>query len=119
MREEPMTRGERLVASIPLKTSFYDSHERRAYLRMVEVARKIVDDPALIKRGRRFLERFIQDKLGQSLAYKAWANLLAEPPETIARELLSNSERGSFLRDSAPVFVVLSAPEASERQLSE
>ena len=109
-----MTRGQRLVASLPLKRSFYDAHERRAYLRMVEVARRIVDDESLVQRGRAHLERFARNDARQAHAYRAWSSLLLRPPEDIARALLADDDRGATLRDTAPVFVVISAPQAKE-----
>jgi hypothetical protein len=109
-----MTRGERLVRSLPLKTSFYDLHERRSYLRMMEVASRIIDNQSLIDRGRAFLERFTRNDPHQAIAYHTWTDLLRNPAETIARELLADSATGASLRDSAPVFVVISAAQASE-----
>jgi hypothetical protein len=112
--EAQVTRGQHLVKSLPLKTSFYDSHERRSYVRMMEVAARIVDDSSLTNRGRDFLERFVRDDPHQAVAYRAWVELLRGPPETIARELLADSPRGAALRDSAPVFVAFSAAQAKE-----
>ena len=109
-----MTRGQRLIGSLPLKTSFYDSHERRSYVRLTEVAARIVDDNALIGRGRDFLDRFVRDDPHQAAAYQAWVELLRAPAESIARELLADSPRGAALRDSAPVFVAFSAAQAQE-----
>jgi hypothetical protein len=109
-----MTQGERLVRSLPLKTSFYDMHERRAYFRMVEVAARIVDDNALIDRGRAFLERFVRDDPHQAVAYRVWTELLQASAETIARELLADNARGASLRETAPVFVAFSATQAKE-----
>jgi len=102
-----MTPGEQLIGSISLKDSFYDEHERRSYLLMMEVAKSIIDDPSLVKRGRRFLERFVRDDPNQKHAYIAWSTLLGRPSEEIARSLLSDDERGASLRDTAPVFVVI------------
>jgi hypothetical protein len=109
-----MTRGERLVRSWPLKTSFYEAHDRRAYAVMVEVASRIIDDPSLIGHGSEFLARFTRDDPRQQRAYRAWTDLLAQPAEQIARELLRDDERGAQLRDSAPVFVVIPAARKKE-----
>jgi hypothetical protein len=109
-----MTSGERFVRSLPLKTTFYDSHERRAYLRMVEVAKRIVDDKALVDRGRAFLERFVRNDPHQTDAYRVWRELLRAPPRTIARELLADSGSGASLRDTAPVFIAFSSAQARE-----
>src|ERR1019366_8428660 len=105
--EAQMTRGQRLVQSMALKKSFCDAHERRAYLRMAEVASRIVDDPSLVERGRGFLNRFVRADPHQRTAYDAWVELLGCEPEQIARELLADTAKGEALRDSAPVFVVI------------
>jgi hypothetical protein len=109
-----MTQGERLVRSFPLKTSFYDTHERRAYARMVEVAARIVDDRSLIDRGSAFLERFVRRDPHQAVAYRVWSELLQTSAETIARELLADNARGASLRESAPVFIAFSAAQVKE-----
>jgi hypothetical protein len=109
-----MTPGHRLVRSLPLKRSFYDAHEERAYLRMMEVAAAIVDDSAAIERGRAHLERFARTDPRQAGAYRMWTDLLGSPPTEIARALLADDERGAALRDSAPVFVVFTAEQAKE-----
>ncbi len=109
-----MTPGQRLVRSLPLKRSFYDAHERRAYLRMMEVAACIVDDGGAIERGRAHLERFARSDSRQADAYGAWIELLRSPPKDIARVMLADDERGATLRDTAPVFVVISADQAKE-----
>jgi hypothetical protein len=108
-----MTRGECLIASLPLKTSFYDAHEARAYRRLAEVAARVVDNPSLIEQGRDFLVRFVRDDPRQQRAFEAWDELLAKSAEQIARELLADSERGAALRDTAPVFVALAPPTAT------
>ena len=109
-----MTRGERLVQSLPLKTSFYDAHERRAYSRMIEVASRILDDASLIERGRAFLARFVREDVRQRRGYETWIELLDYTPEHIVRELLSDTPRGEALRETAPVFTVIDRPRASE-----
>ena len=96
-----MTRGERLVRGLHLKQQFYDAHERRAYVRSVEVATRIVNDPSLIARGREFLDRFVRPDRRQARNYLVWDALLNRPPEEIARKLLEDSESGASLRDSA------------------
>ena len=56
--------------------------------------------------------------------YRAlWLELTARDPKDIARELLADTDRGALLRDTKPVFYVLSAAErdavlarANERQ---
>jgi hypothetical protein len=109
-----MTPGQRLVRSLPLKRAFYDAHERRAYLRMMEVAACVVDDSGAIERGRAHLERFARQDARQAGAYRAWSDLLRSPPQDIARALLADDDRGAALRDTAPVFVVFSPERVKE-----
>ena len=40
-----------------METRFHDRHERINYLKVCEVAQRIIADPALIKSARRFVER--------------------------------------------------------------
>ncbi|HWF01794.1 MAG TPA: hypothetical protein VG248_18490 [Caulobacteraceae bacterium] len=109
-----MTPGQRLIRSLPLKRSFYDAHERRSYLRMMEVGACIIDDDGAIERGRAHLERFARRDSRQADAYRVWTELLRSPPEEIARALLADDDHGATLRDTAPVFVVISADQAKE-----
>ncbi len=102
-----MTGGEQFVQTLPLKQTFYAPHERRAYLRMVEVAKRIVDQPALLKAGDAFLERFTRSDPHQATAYAIWKRTLAFSAQEVARQLLEDTERGAHLRDTAPVFVVV------------
>jgi len=112
-----MTAGERLIASLPLKERFYDAHERRVYWRSVEVARRIVDDPSLLYRGRAFLERFVRDDPRQRQSYQLWVVTLGLGAETVARRLVADDELGERLRESAPVFSPIS--EAAAHHLTE
>jgi hypothetical protein len=53
MRPSPVSRssaGDRLIAEAKLKQRFRDAHERRAYARAVETAKRLVNDPGLIER---------------------------------------------------------------------
>jgi|SRR6185312_6628005 len=109
-----MTPGHELVRSLPLKRSFYDAHERRSYLRMMEVAAGIVDDSGAIERGRAHLERFTRHDPRQAGAYRMWTELLRSPASEIARALLADDEQGAALRDTAPVFVVFTPEQAKE-----
>ncbi len=103
-----MTAGERLIQSIALKARFYDAHERRAYGRAVEVARRIVDDPTLLERGRAFLETFVGADPRQAEAYRLWIDTLALGADGVARLLLADDELGAYLRGTAPVFTTIS-----------
>lgn len=104
-----MSKGESFVAALPLKARFHDAHERRAYLRAMEIAKRIIDDPNLIAVGARYLDQFMRDDPHQAEACRIWRGVLAQPPEQIARALLEDSVSGAELRNTAPVFVTLSA----------
>jgi hypothetical protein len=106
-----VTHGQDIASALARKTAFYDAHEQRTYARMVEVAARVIDDPTLIERGRAFLERFTREDPHQRDAYRAWNRLLRRPATDIARQLLADTERGAWLRDTAPVFAALPAPE--------
>jgi hypothetical protein len=102
-----MELAEALVASVPLKTDFYDRHERRAYLRAVEIAKRIVEDPKIIANAAAYLERHVRPDPHQRGVYDTWKVLLTREPGFIARSMLEDSDQGAELRNSAPVFVVL------------
>jgi hypothetical protein len=112
-----MTKGERFLASLPLKTNFYDRYEKRSYLAAREVARRILNEPSLLEAGREYLERFMRSDPHQALHYELWNRLLRLPPEEIVWRLLEDSERGALLRDTYPVFVVL--PQEARAELIE
>lgn len=102
-----MSPGERRVASLSLKSRFYDRHEQRAYGRAIEIARRIVDDPSAISNARRFLEEHVLPDPHQMGTYELWTQILTLPRKAIAIALLEDSHRGEELRGTAPVFVVL------------
>jgi hypothetical protein len=102
-----MSAGESLVISLPLKTEFYDRHERRAYLRAIETAKRIVDSPEVIAHARVFVDRHFRTDPHQRVAFETWRKLLERPPEAIACALLEDSDAGAELRGSAPVFFVI------------
>ena len=107
-----MTRGQHLIGSLRLKERFHDAHDRRSYLRMVEIAKRIVDDPSLVQRGREYLDRFIRNDPHQQSNCRLWDETLRLPSEEIARQLLSDTPRGAELRESAPVFTVIREADA-------
>jgi len=94
---------------MPLKTQFHDAHERRAYLRTLEIARRILADPKLLKRGRDYLDRFVRDDPHQRRVYELWIDALRQKPERLVLELVADTERGAHLRETAPVFSVIEA----------
>jgi hypothetical protein len=106
--------SEHVLASIPLKSTFYDRHERREYFRAVEVARRIIDQPSLVDNAVAFLDRHVRPDPHQAAIFALWSEVISLSPSEIARAMLDDSSRGAELRASAPVFVVLSkTPEAA------
>lgn len=95
------------LSTLPLKQSFHDAHEHRAYLRTIEVARRLLTDPRLVANGKRYLERFVRGDPAQVFYYELWQEVLAGEPRDIVRRLLADTEEGMDLRDSSPVFVRL------------
>jgi hypothetical protein len=102
-----MSLDRRLDGAVRLKSSFRDRHERRAYIRAFLVAKRLLERPELVARGRRYLERFVKDDPGQRRVYDMWMETLERPVEEIVVELLSDDARGASLRETAPVFVVI------------
>ena len=102
-----MTAGAPTLNAAPRKTSFRDRHEHRVYVRSLEIARRIADDPRLIDQGRRFMERHMRDDPHQRVTYELWSALLDLPAAEVANRLIADDEMGSLLRETAPVFVVM------------
>jgi hypothetical protein len=109
-----MTEGERFVGSLPAKTDFHDRSKRRSYAFTQAVATRLVDDPTLIGNGQAYLERHMRGDPRQSRYYAMWTELLQQDVTVIARRLLEDSPEGDLLRDTQPVFVVLSPSERAD-----
>ena len=101
----------RLDQALSLKSTFRDAHERRAYFRAFLLARRLIDDPGLVERGRAYLDRFVKNDPRQRHIYKLWLEAIDLPVEEIVLGLLTDDARGDALRESAPVFVVIPAEE--------
>ncbi len=93
------------------KRASHDAHQRRAWLRTAEIARRIVEEPELVTGAQRFIEKFVRDDPHQVSAYRVWSGLLRRPPAQIAAALLEDSPHGAELRETAPVFVAFSREE--------
>lgn len=102
-----MSPGEKLLASVSLKREFRDGHDRRAYMRSLEIAKRIVDDPSLLLKGRQFLERHVRPDAHQQSVFAIWSAILDLPAREVARILIADDERGQSLRETAPVFTVI------------
>jgi hypothetical protein len=89
---------------VAVKTRFNDRHERMDYLKVCEVARRIVADPSLIESARRCVEAAMLPDPHQHKYGLMWRELLASPASEIAAALVEDSERGQLLRETRPVF---------------
>ncbi len=112
-----MTEGERFIGSLPAKTDFHDRSKRRSYAFTRAVAKRLVDDPTLIGNGQAYLERYMRGDPRQSRYYAIWTDLLRQDATVIARQMLEDSPEGDLLRDTQPVFVVLSPSERADLNL--
>lgn len=106
-----MTATETPIAALPRPQRFHDRHEERTYLRAVETARRILDDPSLIAKGAIHLERFMSPDPRQAACYLLWREVLADGAERLVRRLLADSDEGRALRESSPVFVTFTPEE--------
>lgn len=109
-----MTEGERFVGSVPRKANFHDRNKRRSYELTRQVAARLIDDPGLIANARSYLERLVRPDPAQAHAYTLWADLLNQDVGQIVRQMLEDSPKGDLLRDTQPVFTVLSPEERIE-----
>jgi len=99
------------LLAIEPKREFRDAYERRAYLRAYLLGKRLLEEPALITRGRDFLERFVRKDPRQQRIYAMWTEALNFPVDQLVSELLADNTRGAALRETAPVFVVIPADE--------
>lgn len=94
------------------KTRFHDAHDRRTYARAVEIAARVLENPSLMNQGRAYLERFVRVDPRQARSYSLWLDVLAGGAEHVALALIADDERGAYLRETAPVFTVITPREA-------
>lgn len=83
---------------------FYDRSQKLRYLYARETARRLVEQPALVERGRRYLEKHIAPDPQMRRYYALWDRVLRYPAAEIAKRLTANDPEGQQLRDSMPVF---------------
>jgi len=100
-----------LPPAIELKRDFRDAYERRAYLRACVLGKRLLAEPVLIKKGRTFLDRFVKPDPHQQHIHALWTDALGLPVEELVLQLLSDDARGETLRETAPVFIAISADE--------
>ena len=87
-----------------MKRYFRDRHDRLDYLKVCEVARRIVDDPLLITTARDFVETVMLADPHQRAHAEMWLATLLLPPTEIAEALVADTEHGRLLRETRPVF---------------
>ena len=83
---------------------FWDRNDRFRYLVACENARRIRADPTLVSHGLAHLNRFAADDPRQARGVALWKMLLALPAAEIAESLVERSERGDYVRATAPAF---------------
>ncbi|MBX9826722.1 MAG: hypothetical protein K2Y27_17255 [Xanthobacteraceae bacterium] len=98
---------------IVVRSIRYDRNKERSYQLARMVAAKLVENPALIEEGRKYLERHVKDAPGQHRRYELWMRILALNAGQIASRLMADNAEGEFLRDTRPVFYI---PSNAERQ---
>jgi hypothetical protein len=87
-----------------MATRFHDRHEWIDFLKVREVARRIVADPSMIDDARRFVETHMVPDPHQRTYALMWVELLRLPAEQIAAALIEDSARGRLLRETSPPF---------------
>jgi hypothetical protein len=107
MPSPALSLGPHIDGAVRLKSTFRDAYERRAYLRAFLLAKRILERPEIIARGRAYLDRFVKHDPRQSRSYRAWTDTLCLSPEEIVVRLLADDSQGAFLRETAPVLTVI------------
>jgi hypothetical protein len=107
MRAADISLGEGLDGKIRLKREFRDSYDFRAYARALLLAKRLLERPELVGRGRSYLERHVKADPHQARIYKLWTEALELPLNELVDRFLTDDERGAALRETAPVFVVI------------
>jgi len=96
-----------LPDDFPIKRRFRDRYELRSYVRLALLAEKLMNHPELISRGSAYLERFTKNDPRQLRTYQVWTDLLRLPVPELVSALLADDERGAWMRETSPVFVVI------------
>lgn len=107
MRAPHISLGASLDGTIRLKREFRDRYDFRAYVRALLLAKRLLDRPGLVDRGRSYLERHVKADPHQTQIYKLWTKTLRLPLDQLVGHFLADDERGATLRETAPVFVVI------------
>lgn len=93
--------------------TFHGQRERRALRLSEAIAELLREDPSIVRRAERHLERVLKDEPGAaSEDLREWQAILATySPERLNRFLVSESPRAQRLRQSSPFVAVLTADE--------
>ena len=104
-----------LPANSDEKKPIYSDHlriEARSLAMHRLVARKLLADPALLDKARKYLQRWQKDG-DPSQARAEWAAILSGTAEQVAEFLGDTSERATRLRQSSPFAGFLTEDERS------
>lgn len=119
MRARKRKAGLRLVQSWVAETApVYSDHMRldaRSLALHCAIARKLLTDPALVRRARETLARWKRDASKPLPSYfEEWAEVMRRRPEEVAGFLVSMSDDAVRLRQSSPFAPLLSAEERAQ-----
>lgn len=94
----------------------HDARERRAARLNQTIARLLDQDPSIIKRAQKHIERLLAEDAGPAAHdLREWEDILKQySPRRIREFLVSETPRAERLRQSSPFFAVLSAEERDE-----
>ena len=76
----------------------------------IENARRVLEQPEVLRSARAHLDRFSKGDPGQADGYALWDRLLGQGPEAVAAALRDPSPWGDYARETAPSFGGLPAP---------
>jgi len=98
---------------VPTPSPNHAAREQRALRLSEAIAELLKEDPSIVIRAARHLERLIRDEPAAAAEdLREWQAILATySPERLNRFLVSTSPRAQRLRQSSPFFAVLSADE--------
>jgi hypothetical protein len=76
-----------------------------------EIARRLLADPSVLTRARERVEGWLAEGGVHRRWADAWADVLRQPPEQVAKEIVRDDERGLDLRQCTPFAGALSPRE--------
>lgn len=103
-----------------MKTRFHDRAQWIDYLKAVEMARRLEEDPHVIDTAWDYVRRHMRHDPSQRRYYVFWVNTLnGKSRFQIAALLIEDSEEGQFARDGRPPFGKPLTPAETERLMRE